>query len=114
MKVRMPKSFSDLSKHDKDIIDRVCSEEIQHQVEKEHAEVQKLWLQFACIVLNRNFGFGKNRLLLFLGAWKEMYRINKHIQTKAEQTEYLTGELDRIFGKGGYPTKYIEKLEDIK
>ena len=113
MKARIPKSFINLPQREKDIINEVMSEEVQKQVDHNMAELQKIWLQYACIVLNRNFGFGRKRCLLFLANWREVYRHNNNIQSKEEQTEYLAREMDRIFGKGGYPQKYIEKLEDI-
>jgi hypothetical protein len=83
------------------------------QVVHEEAELQKRWLQFACIALHKNFGFGKKRCLLFLANWREMYRINSRLGSEAEQSEYLAGEIDKIFGKGGYPKEYIDKLEEI-
>lgn len=113
MKARIPKSFINLPQHEKDIINEVMTEEVQKQVDSQMVELQKLWLKFACIVLNRNFGFGRKRCLLFLANWREMYRINTRLTSKEEQTEYLAGEIDRIFGKGGYPKEYIDKLEDI-
>jgi hypothetical protein len=64
-------------------------------------------------VLHKNFGFGKKRCLLFLANWREMYRLNSELKNEAEQTEYLSGEIDKIF-KGTYPTEFIDKLEDIK
>ena len=114
MKVRIPKSFTNLPPSERDIINAVMTEEVQKQVDHNMAELQKLWLQFACVVLNRNFGFGKRRALLFLANWREMYRINNRFKDKAEQTEYLNAEMNRIFGEGGYPKEYIDKLEDLK
>jgi hypothetical protein len=113
MKVRLPKSFIALPQSEKDIINEVMSKEVEDQVNKNMAKLQKLWLQFACIVLNKNFGFGKKRATLFLGNWKEMYRYNNKLKNEAEQTAFLQAEMDRIFGKEGYPTKYIDKLEDM-
>lgn len=113
MKVRMPKSFLNLPQREKDIINETMTEEVQKQVDKNMAELQKLWLQFACIVLNRNFGFGKERCTLFLANWREVYRHNNKIPTKAEQTEYLAEEMNKIFGEGGYPKEFIEKLEKM-
>ena len=114
MKVRMPKSFLDLPQSEKDKINTVLTEEVQKQTDKNMVELQKLWLQFACIVLHRNFGFGKKRCLLFLANWREIYRINNKLESKADQTEFLNEYLDKIFGKGGYPTEYIDKLEEVK
>ena len=112
MKVRMPKSFLSLPQHEKDIINRTLTDEVEKQVNKDMAKLQKLWLKFACIVLHKNFGFGKKRCLLFLANWREIYRINNNLKNEAEQTEYLSREIDKIF-KGSYPTEYIEKLEEM-
>ncbi len=112
MKVRMPKSFLNLPQSEKEIINRTLTDEVEKQVNKDMAKLQKLWLKFACIVLHKNFGFGKKRCLLFLANWREMYRINNNLKNEAEQTEYLSREIDKIF-KGSYPTEYIEKLEEM-
>ena len=113
MKVRLPKSYLDLPQSEKDKINEVMTEEVERQTNKNMAKLQKIWLQFACIVLNKNFGFGKERALLFLGNWKQMYHLNNKLKNEAEQTEYITAEMNRIFGAGGYPTEYIDKLEDM-
>ena len=113
MKVRLPKSYDRLSKRDREKINLVMTDKVLNQVIHEEAELQKIWLQFACIILNKYFGFGRKRLLIFLGNWREMYRINSKIDGKDAQTEYLTAEMRRIFGKEGYPYNYIDKLEDI-
>lgn len=113
MKARLPKSYAALPQSEKDIINEVMTAEVQKQVDKNMAKLQKLWLQFACIVLNQNFGFGKKRAMLFLGNWREMYRKNNKFANEAEQTAFLEAEIGRIFGKEGYPTKYVDKLEEM-
>ena len=113
MNVRRRKSFINLPEREKQIINEELTKEIVKQVTHEQAELQKVWLQYACIVLNRCFGFGRKRLLLFLANWKEMYRINSEMDSKEERDEYINGKIDRIFGKIGYPRAYIDKLEDL-
>ena len=113
MKARLPKSWDRLPKSEKDIINRVMTEEVVKQVCHEQAELQKIWLKFACIVLHNSFGFGKERCLLFLGNFREIYRTNSKFEGKEEQERFLTEEIDKIFGKGGYPSKYIDKLEEL-
>ena len=113
MKVRLPKSYGELSQRDKDIINQVMTDEVYKQVDHNMVELQKIWLQYACIVLHNNFGFGKERCLLFLANWREVYRHNNTLQNKAEQTAYLTEEMNRIFGEGGYPKEFIDKMEDV-
>jgi hypothetical protein len=112
MKARMPKSFLSLPQSEKDKINEVLTEEVEKNVNKNMAQLQKIWLKYACIVLHNNFGFGKKRCLLFLANWREMYRINNQLKNEAEQTEYISREIDKIF-KGMYPEQYIDKLEDL-
>ena len=112
MKVRLPKSFTRLPPSEKEIINQTMTEEVIKQVAHEQAELQKIWLMFACIVLNRFFGFGRKRLLIFLANWRSIYRYNSKLKNKAEQTNWLESEMTRIFGKDGYPYEYIDKLED--
>ena len=110
MKVRMPKSWDTLPPSEKQRIAEVKENEINRY----YAKLQKNWLMLACIVLNKFFGFGRKRLLLFLANWREIYRLNAKIKTDAEQQAWLRGEMDRIFGKGNYPYKYIDKLEELE
>lgn len=113
MNARLPKSWHSLPQSEKDKINRAMTDEVVKQVLHEEAELQKIWLQMACIVLHKNFGFGKERCLLFLANWREMYRINTKLGGREEQTNYLAGEMEKIFGKGGYPKEYIDKLEEM-
>lgn len=110
MKAKLPKSYLALPQHEKDKICAVMTEEVQKQVDKNMAELQKLWLKFGCVVLHKYFGFGKKRCLLFLANWREIYRQNTKFN-KAEQTEFLAEEMNKIFGKDGYPTQFVDKLE---
>lgn len=52
-------------------------------------------------------GFDAQYFLDTYAAIKKMYT------GREEQTAYLTAEMDRIFGKDGYPSTYIDKLEDL-
>jgi hypothetical protein len=113
MKVKLPKSYLSLPKSEKDKINEAMTEEVMKQIIHEEAELQKIWLQFACIILNKYFGFGRKRLLIFLGNWREMYRINTKLDGRAKQAEFLTAEMTRIFGKDGYPAAYVDKLEEL-
>lgn len=114
MKVRMPKSWERLPQSEKDKINEVMTEHVYELVDKDFCKLQKTWLKFACIVLHNNFGFGRRRLLCFLGNWREIYRYNASLKTPEEQAVWLDREMDKIFGRGGYPKEYIDKLEDIK
>lgn len=112
MKANIPKSYLSLPQKEKDTISKVVSELVEKQVDKEEAELQKIWLQLACIILHDSFGFGKNRLLVFLGNWKKIYHINEKLANKQNQYEYLKMQMEKIFGKDGYPYEWVDKLEE--
>lgn len=113
MKARLPKSWHQLPQSEKDKINEAMTQEVIKQVCHEQAELQKIWLKMACIVLHRTFGFGRKRCLLFLANWREMYRLNSKIEGKAEQERFLAEEIDKIFRKEGYPKEYVDKLEEL-
>ena len=50
MKVRLPKSWGRLPKSEKEIINQVMTDKVIKQVCHEQAELQKIWLQMACIL----------------------------------------------------------------
>ena len=111
MKANIPKSYTNLPKREKEIIDKLVSELVDKQVDKEEAELQKIWLQLACIVLHDAFGFGERRLTRFLGNWKRVYRMNAKCGNAEKQTEFLTDQMSKLFRQGGYPYEWIDSLE---
>lgn len=110
MKVKVPKSWHSLPQREKEKIAEVKEQEINQHF----AKLQKNWLMLSCIVLNKYFGFGRKRLLLYLANWREIYRLNARKNGDEAQQAWLKAEMDRIFGKGNYPYKYIDKLEEIE
>lgn len=112
MKANIPTSYLNLPKKEKEAIDKTIVEYINNQVNHEEAELQKIWLQFACIVLHRAFGFGESRLTTFIGNWKKMYRDSAKFGSAEAQDAYIKEHLDKIF-KDGYPYEFVDKLEEI-
>ena len=113
MKAKIPTSYINLRPKEKKAIDEVIVKYINDQVNHEEAQLQKIWLQMACIVLHENFGFGKDRLMVFLGNWKRMYRINSNLGNYEDQTKFLKEQMEKIFGKCGYPYEWVDGLEDL-
>ena len=111
MKANIPKSWLSLPEREKKAISKMVEEEINKTVDHEEAELQKIWIQFACIILHDAFGFGAQRLTVFLGNWKRIYNKNKKFSCEEEQTEFLRKEIESIFGVGGYPSEWIDSLE---
>ena len=113
MKVKIPRSFESLPPSEKEKINEVLTEEVENRVNADFIRLQRTWLKFACIVLNKNFGFGKRRATLFLGNFREIYRYNASLKTPDAQAVWLDQEMNKIFGKEGYPESFVDKLEEI-
>ena len=109
MKARMPKSWHDLPPSEKETIARVKEQEINEHF----AKLQKNWLMLSCIVMGEYMGKPKEECLLYLANFKEVYRLNSKFKSDAEQGEWLNAKMTEIFGEGGYPYRYIDKLEDM-
>lgn len=107
MKARMRKSYMNLPPSEREAIAKFVEERLNH----EEAELQKIWLQLACIVLHDAFGMGAHRCTTFLGNWKRMYKRNAKLGSREAQDEFLKAEMDKIFGKDGYPYDFVESLE---
>lgn len=118
MKPNIPKPYLSLPDKDKRKIDEFVAQLVENlvniQLDKEEVEAQKIWLQYACIVLHRAFGMEAEELLQFLVPWKRMYHQNAKMRTNEEQAEFLKKEMTKLFGEGGYPYEWIEKLAESK
>lgn len=107
-----PKSWDRLPAFEKKVIEDYCEQVTNERINHEEAELQKRWLQLACIVLhNQKDPYGKMRCMAFLKDWKRAYNILARFKTNAEVTAYLKKEMDSIFGVDGYPYEWIDKLE---
>lgn len=111
MKANIPKSWLSLPEREKKAISKMVEDEANKAVDHEEAELQKIWLQLACIVLHDAFGFGERRLTRFLGNWKRVYRMNSKCENAEKQTEFLTDQMSKLFPQGGYPYEWIDSLE---
>ena len=109
MKCNLPKSWEQLPQKEKQIITEYMQKVANDTIDEEEDLIQKVWLQWACIVLHEAFGFGKDRLMIFLGNWKKMYRKNRTFKTDTEQQQFLAEKIEKIF-KGEYPQDFINSL----
>lgn len=109
MKARLPKSWDQLPQREKQIIADLMAQKVSDTIDVEEDIIQKIWLQWACIVLHEAFGFGKDRCMMFLGNWKKMYRKNRTFKTDKEQMQYVEAKIKKIF-KDDYPQDFIDSL----
>ena len=110
MKANVRRSYLSLPKREKDAMDAAIVKYVDDEIGHAQAELQKIWLQLACIILHDAFGMGPRRLTTFLGNWKRIYKRNSKLGTKKAQDEFLKAEMERIFGKDGYPYEFIDSL----
>ena len=107
-----PKAWEKLSLFEKKAIEEYCTQVASDIVDHEEAELQKRWLQLACIVLhNQKDKFGRMRCLAFLKEWKRVYHKCEKFNTNEEIEAYLKKEMDSIFGVDGYPYEWVDGLE---
>lgn len=109
MKCNLPKSYLDLPDREKKVISDLMEKTVNDTIDREEDLIQKVWLQWACIVLHEAFGFGKYRLNIFLGNWRKMYRKNRTFKTDTEQQQFLDAKIKKIF-KDDYPQDFVNSL----
>lgn len=112
MKANLPRCWGQLPQRERDIIIKeVVAKQINDGLDHEEAELQKVWLQMACMVIHDALGHDKDDCFLFLGNWKRLYRKIGKCKTNEERDEYLKAEMDKIFGDDGYPYEWVDSLE---
>ena len=109
MKANIPKSYLSLPQREKKIISDLMEKTLNDTIDREEAEIQRIWLQYACVVLHDAFGFGRHRLMMFLGNWKKIYRKNRTFKDDIEQQQFLDERINKIF-KNDYPDDFVKKL----
>lgn len=114
-KVKPPRAWNRLRESERqEIVDymRECLEElVRVNLDHEEAELQKTWLKMMCIANHDILKVGKIRAIRVLHRWKRLYYIVSKLKTKAERDAYLDTELEKIFGKDGYPNEWVDSLE---
>lgn len=92
---------------------RECLEElVRVNLDHEEAELQKAWLKMGCIVNHDVFGFGAIRSRRWLHRWKKLYRKIESCKSSEERDAFLDPEMEKIFGVGGYPSEWVDSLEN--
>lgn len=101
------KSFLNLPQKEKDAISKLFADQLTESVNAEEAEMQKVWIMFACVALYE-MGKSKDEILVFIGSWKRLYRTIDRMKTKAEQEAFIKAHLP-IFAED-YPFDFIDSL----
>ena len=112
MKPNLPRSWYSLPEREKDAITEVYQKALYKALDHEEAELQKAWLKMMCIANHDVLKVGKIRAIRVLVRWKRLYHIVGKFKTNAERDAYLDAEMDKIFGDGGYPSEWVDSLEN--
>lgn len=108
-----PKSWDRLPEYEKKAILDYFNEVFIERSNHEDAVLQKRWLKLSCIVLHQQKDpYGKMRCMFFLKGWKRVYKMCERFKTNEEMDGWLDSEMEKIFGKGGYPTEWVDSLEN--
>lgn len=109
MNCNLPKSWEQLPQREKKIITDLMQQTVNDTIDREEHLIQKIWLQWACLVLHDSFGFDKDQCLIFLGSWKRMYRKNRTFKDDTEQQKFLNERINYIFDNQ-YPQDFVDSL----
>ena len=112
MKCNLPKSWHQLPRSEKDLINQAMTEEAYKIADRRLAETQEIWIKLACMLLRESFDFDEEKLLQFVAAWNLIYRRNERVLTKEDQTAWLESEMAKCFPECGFPQARIDYLKN--
>ena len=114
MKVKIPKSYKQLSHTDQQDLKKfaqdVALEAAEMMLEKDSRVMLDIYMKMACLVLHDAFGFGEKRLRLYIANHKRLFSRQVKLVQRGEQLEYLNKRMAQIFRKDGFPQKFIDDL----
>ena len=114
MKVRIPKSYKQLSHTDqqdlKKFTQEVALEAAEAMLEKDARVMLDIYMKMACLVLHDAFGFGEKRLRMYIGNHKRLFERQVKLVQRGEQLEYLNKRMAEIFKKDGFPQNFVDDL----
>ena len=114
MKARIPKAYRDLTPKAKqllqDYVVEIATEAAKKQEENDCRIILDIYMKMVCCVLHDAFGFGEERLTLFIGNHKRLFARQSRLVDKGEQQEYLNKRMGEIFKKNGFPQEFMDSL----
>lgn len=114
MKARIPKAYRDLTPKAKaqlqDYVVEIATEAAKKQEEHDCRVILDIYMKQVCCILHDAFGFGEERLTLFIGNHKRLFARQSRLVDKGEQTEYLNSRMSEIFKKNGFPQDFIDNI----
>ncbi len=112
MKANVKKRWNDLCREDQKVIEKVVDEEVYRRSVQIGYDLQKLWIKLGCIVNYDCGGWARLRNMRWLRQWKKIYRKLEQFETTEERDAWIEERLNKIFGKDGFPTEWLDSLEN--
>lgn len=114
MKARIPKEYHKLPKHQQDKLIQcakdIAKEAAEEQLNKDMRLMLDLYMKMVCTILHDAFGFGEQRLTLFLGNHKRLFDQQLKLAKDNTQIAYLNKRMAEIFKKDGFPQKFFDDI----
>lgn len=115
MKVKVPKSYKQLSHTDqqdlKKFTQEVALEASEKMLERNARIMLEIYMKMVCVMLHdMPNGYGEKRLRVFLAGHKRVFARQFRLVERGEQLQYLNKRMDEIFKKDGFPQNFINDL----
>jgi hypothetical protein len=115
MKVKVPKSYKQLSHTDQQDLKKftqdVALEASEKMLERNARIMLEIYMKMVCVMLHdMPNGYGEKRLRVFLAGHKRVFARQFRLVERGEQLQYLNKRMAEIFKKDGFPQKFIDDL----
>ena len=110
MNVRLPKQYLAMSLKDQEVVNRVAKDIAMQALDESEVTLFVQYTKFACIVLNKYFGFGEQRLTNFIHNFKDLQSTHPGVRSLEQLQSMLDEEMAKIF-KSGFPEEYVASLQ---
>lgn len=110
MRAKIPKSWEQLSRAQKEVIADYMKEIAAKQTEKDARIMLDIYIKMVCVTLHDAFGFGEKRLTMFLGNHRRLFHRQQKMVQNGTQLEYMDKRMAEIFKKGGFPQKFFDDM----
>lgn len=114
MKVKVPKSYKQLSHTDQQDLKKftqdVALEAAEAMLERNSRIMLEIYMKMVCVMLHDAYGFGEKRLRVFLAGHKRVFARQFRLVERGEQLQYLNKRMDEIFKKDGFPQNFVDDL----
>ena len=115
MKVKIPKSYKQLSHTDqqdlKKFTQEVALEAAEKMLERNARIMLEIYMKMVCVMLHdMPDGYGEKRLRVFLAGHKRVFARQFRLVERGEQLQYLNKRMAEIFKKDGFPQDFVDDL----